>query len=110
MLADAFPSGLGVIASALFLFAGVYIYVSLIRQISARKSATESAVAVAPAKTFGLPEAILAAALVFVSLAQRFRFAFALRHSTEQPRPCRQSSRDDSRRCFRCCLLEIPRA
>ena len=64
MLADAFPSALGVIASAVFLFASIYIYVALIRQISARKSTTESSVAVAPAKTFGLPEAILAAALV----------------------------------------------
>lgn len=72
MLADAFPSGLGVIASALFLFASIYIYVALIRQISARKSATESAVAVAPAKTFGLPEAILAAALVSFLLLNVF--------------------------------------
>ena len=72
MLADAFPSGFGVIASALFLFASIYIYVALIRQISARKSATESAVTVAPPKTFGLPEAILAAALVSFLLLNVF--------------------------------------
>jgi membrane protease YdiL (CAAX protease family) len=47
----------------LYLLASVYIYVSLIRQISARTSA-----AVGDARRFGLPEAILAAALIFFLL------------------------------------------
>ena len=64
MLADAFASALGAIAGALFLLASIYIYVTLIRQISARRSTTESSPGAAPLKTFGLPEAILAAALI----------------------------------------------
>jgi uncharacterized protein len=53
-------SALGSLVSVLFLFASVFIYITLIRQIAARTlpSNTESA------RTFGRPEAILAAALV----------------------------------------------
>jgi len=47
----------------LYLLASVYIYVSLIRQISARTSA-----AVGDTRRFGLPEAILAGALIFFLL------------------------------------------
>jgi membrane protease YdiL (CAAX protease family) len=48
----------------LYFLASIYVYVSLIRQISTRRStSTEQA-----KKTFGLPEAILAAALAFLLL------------------------------------------
>jgi membrane protease YdiL (CAAX protease family) len=57
----------------LFLLAGIYIYVSLIRQIRARK-VTEAQAAPGelidpePARRFGLPEVILAAALISLML------------------------------------------
>jgi uncharacterized protein len=55
-----FSSGLGNLVSAVFLFVSIFIYVALIRQIASRGS-TENA----EIKTSGLPEAVLAAALVF---------------------------------------------
>jgi hypothetical protein len=58
----AFSSALGSIVSALFLFASIYIYVSLIRQIGTRRS---TAIAEST-KTFALPEAV--GALILVSL------------------------------------------
>src|SRR5437764_14857346 len=48
---------------ALYFLASIYIYISLIRQISARTSAAAS-----DTKRFGLPEAIVAAALIFFLL------------------------------------------
>lgn len=48
----------------LYLLLSVYVYISLIRQIGARKSVPASW----PTKAFGLPEAILAAALVLFLL------------------------------------------
>jgi uncharacterized protein len=53
----------------LFLLAGIYIYVSLIRQIRARRvteaqAAPGELIGAEPARAFGLPEAILAAALI----------------------------------------------
>src|SRR5207247_3200424 len=48
---------------ALYFLASIYIYISLIHQISARTSATA-----ADTKRFGLPEAIVAAALIFFLL------------------------------------------
>jgi membrane protease YdiL (CAAX protease family) len=55
-----FSSGLGSLVSALFLLVSVLVYVALIRQIATRRS-TENAESI---RTFSLPEAILAAALV----------------------------------------------
>ncbi len=57
----------------LFLLAGIYIYVSLARQIRARKvteaqAAPAESIAPGPTRTFGLPEAILAAALISLLL------------------------------------------
>src|SRR6266446_482745 len=57
----------------LFLLAGIYIYVSLIRQIRARRlteaqAAPVELIAPGPIRTFGLPEAILAAALISLLL------------------------------------------
>ena len=54
-----FLTALAAVINALFLVAGIYIYVSLLRQIAAR-SEVEGAEG---HKTFGLPEAVLAAAL-----------------------------------------------
>ena len=48
----------------LYFLAGIYVYVSLIRQISARTSLSVDE----PKRTFGLPEAILAGALIFLLL------------------------------------------
>ena len=48
----------------LYFLASIYVYVSLIRQISTRRSTSTEQ----PKKTFGLPEAILAAALAFLLL------------------------------------------
>jgi membrane protease YdiL (CAAX protease family) len=48
----------------LYFLAGIYVYVSLIRQISARTSTSVDE----PKRTFGLPEAILAGALIFLLL------------------------------------------
>src|ERR1700736_1596575 len=57
----------------LFLLVGIYIYVSLIRQIRARKvteaqAAPGELIGAEPARAFGLPEAILAAALLSLML------------------------------------------
>ena len=49
---------------ALYFLASVYVYISLIRQIGARTSEPSGS----PARAFGLPEAILAAALVLFLL------------------------------------------
>jgi membrane protease YdiL (CAAX protease family) len=62
MSSDSLFTALGAFINVLFLVVSVYIYVSLIRQISARKSTSSDG----STKTFGLVEAILAAA--FVSL------------------------------------------
>src|ERR1700737_4780734 len=57
----------------LFLLAGIYIYVSLIRQIRARKvseaqEAPGELIGTEPTRAFGWPEAILAGALVSLML------------------------------------------
>ena len=49
---------------ALYFLASVYVYISLVRQIGARTSASAGE----PTKTFGLPEAILAGALILFLL------------------------------------------
>ena len=60
MAFDGFLSALAAVIPALFLAAGVYIYVALVRQISAR--AVEPSAT--PARGFGWPEATLATLLV----------------------------------------------
>src|ERR1043166_8524512 len=60
----AIPSSvLGVVFSLLYLLASLYIYISLIYQISARTRTTFDAEGVTT-RSFGLPEAILAALLI----------------------------------------------
>ena len=64
MAFDGFLSALAAVIPALFLAAGVYIYVALVRQISVRvvePSAT-------PVRGFGWPEATLATVLVLIFL------------------------------------------
>jgi membrane protease YdiL (CAAX protease family) len=53
-------SVLGNLLSAFFLFASIFIYTTLVRQIAVRRSPTNTE----PTRTFGLAEAILAAALI----------------------------------------------
>jgi len=64
MSSDSLLTALGGVASALFLLVGLYIYVSLIRQIGARTSTSANGAT----RTFGLAEAIVAVALVFLLL------------------------------------------
>lgn len=64
MTSDSLLTALGAVANALFLIIGVYIYVSLIRQIGARSPASTNG----SGRPFGLPEAILAIGLVFLLL------------------------------------------
>lgn len=65
MTVDGLFPALSAVINAFFLVAGVYIYVSLIRQIGGRGSSPETA----PVRTFGWPEAILAAFLAFFFLS-----------------------------------------
>ena len=66
MFAGAFSSALGNILVAVLVLAGLAIYLALIRQISVRRSTANLAPDATPLKTFGLPEACLAAALILV--------------------------------------------
>ena len=69
MFASAFSSALGNILIALLVLAGLAIYLTLIRQISVRKSSTAGVATDAPLpKTFGLPEAFLASGLILFLL------------------------------------------
>src|SRR6266404_571394 len=64
MFSATFLMALGSVTSALLLVVGLYIYVSLIRQISGRRSAATNG----STRGFGLPEAVLAAGLIFLLL------------------------------------------
>ncbi len=69
MFASALSSALGNIFIVLLVFAGLAIYLTLIRQISARRSLPTDGTAVAPPpRTFGLPEAFMAMALILFLL------------------------------------------
>lgn len=59
-----FMTALGAVTNALFLLAGVYIYVSLARQLGARAPDTGTVAT----RTFGVPECFLAAALAALFL------------------------------------------
>ncbi len=61
------PGVLFGVLSLLYVLASVYVYISLIHQIRARASSKASGVDTA-GRTFGLPEAILAAVLIFFLL------------------------------------------
>jgi len=60
MTVDGLIPALGAVINAFFLVAGVYIYISLLRQLASRAPDPEAP----PARTFGWPEAFLAAVIV----------------------------------------------
>lgn len=64
MRADGFLPALNVVIIAFFLVTGVYIYASLVRQITSRVTSPE----VALTRRFGLPEVLLAAFLAYIFL------------------------------------------
>src|SRR5438045_4660075 len=64
MTVDGLIPALGAVINAFFLIAGVYIYVSLMRQVAARTPDSEAP----PLRMFGWPEALLAAFLAFFFL------------------------------------------
>jgi membrane protease YdiL (CAAX protease family) len=72
MFADALASGIGSIVYTLYVVAAVYIYASLFRQIRARPIAAQSTLEIVPTKIFGLPEALLALALISFLLLNVF--------------------------------------
>jgi uncharacterized protein len=67
MLAGASSIALGFFFVA-FVFFGLLIYLAVAWQISTRRSTADATGAAAPVRTFGLPEAFLAAALIFLVL------------------------------------------
>src|SRR5579864_8676031 len=68
MLAGVFGSALAILLGALLVLAGVLVYSTLIRQISVRRAAETLEPGIVPTKAFGLPEALLATALVLFLL------------------------------------------
>jgi membrane protease YdiL (CAAX protease family) len=68
MLAGAFSSALWTLLGSLILLAGAFVYLTLVRQITARRARVGGDIDVAPRKTFGLPEAFLAVGLIFLVL------------------------------------------
>jgi membrane protease YdiL (CAAX protease family) len=68
MLAGAFSNVLGNLVIALLVLVGLAIYLTLMRQIGARKSLGAPATDTPPVRTFGLPEAFLAAVLILFLL------------------------------------------
>ncbi|PYL98748.1 MAG: hypothetical protein DME27_04115 [Verrucomicrobia bacterium] len=68
MLAGAFSGALWILLGSLVVFVGILVYATLIRQISARSANVVAEVSSPLAKTFGLPEALLAAGLVLFLL------------------------------------------
>jgi membrane protease YdiL (CAAX protease family) len=79
MFFASFSTALAAVINALFLVIGVYIYVSLIRQIAARRSTI--ALEPPPVRDFGLAEAVLAIALSAWFLLNVFASLYV------QPRP-----------------------
>ena len=68
MLAGAFSSAVATLLGAFFVFAGILVYVTLIRQIGVRRAALPLEPGPVPPKTFGLPEGLLATVLVLFML------------------------------------------
>lgn len=82
MMADAFLPALSAVINAFFLVAGVYIYISLVRQISSRVTEPD----VPFLRQFGWPEALLAGCLALF-------FLLTLAGSTS-PKVTRMGTRD----------------
>jgi membrane protease YdiL (CAAX protease family) len=68
MFAGAFSSALANLLIALLVLFGLAIYLTLVRQIKVRRSTTEATLRPPAARTFGLPEMFLAAALILFVL------------------------------------------
>src|SRR5438552_18565697 len=68
MLAGAFSSAVATLLGAFFVFAGILVYVTLIRQIGVRRAALPLEPGPIPPKTFGLPEGLLATVLILFML------------------------------------------
>jgi membrane protease YdiL (CAAX protease family) len=68
MLAGALSGALWTLLGSLIVLAGAFVYVTLIRQINARRLIANPEIDAAPKKTFGLPEAFLATGLVLFLL------------------------------------------
>lgn len=66
MLAGAFSSAVWTLLGSLILLAGALVYLTLIRQVSARRASVSGDIDVGQRKTFGLPEAFLATGLVLL--------------------------------------------
>lgn len=87
MLAGAFSSALWILLGSLIVVAGTLVYITLIRQISARRSTTEATSDAVPQRTFGLPEVFLAMGLIlFLSMN--------ITASLERHSPIQLTSRD----------------
>jgi uncharacterized protein len=75
MLASAFSSALGALFTSAIVLVGAFVYLILVRQISLRRTTLSTETSPAP-RTFGLPEAFLAAALIsflLINLSAGFR-------------------------------------
>ena len=68
MLAGSLGSALVTLLGSLLVFAGIFVYATLIRQISVRRAAVTLEPGIAPGKIFGLPEALLATGLILFLL------------------------------------------
>jgi len=68
MLAGVFSGAAWALLGSLIFLGAVFIYVTLVRQIMARRAIVTEDVGAPPAKTFGLPEAFLATGLVLFLL------------------------------------------
>ena len=68
MLAGALSGALWTLLGSLIVLTGAFVYVTLVRQINARRTIANPEIDAAPKKTFGLPEAFLATGLVLFLL------------------------------------------
>ena len=87
MLAGAFSSAVATLLGAFFVFAGILVYATLIRQVSIRRPPLPPEPGAVQPKTFGLPEALLATVLILFLLVN-------VTASFERPGPIQLTSRD----------------
>jgi CAAX protease family protein len=87
MLAGAFSNALLTLLGALLVLGAILVYLTLIRQIRVRRAAIMLEPGIVPPRTFGLPEALLAAVLVLFLLMN-------VTASIERGSPVQLSDRD----------------
>src|SRR2546423_11358704 len=87
MLAGAFSSAVATLLGAFFVFAGILVYATLIRQVSIRRPPLPPEPGAVQPKTFGLPEALLATVLILFLLVN-------VTASFDRPVPIQLTSRD----------------